>query len=60
MAEIPARLRNRLLVFGAVSVALGVYLALTVEVWLGLLVGVLSLSNQVFAWALAKRHRGQK
>ncbi|MFZ6002473.1 MAG: hypothetical protein ACOYXM_00935 [Actinomycetota bacterium] len=60
MADIPDRLRNRLLLIGVGSVAAGIYLAVTTELWIGLLVGAVCLSNPVFAWFFASRHERSK
>ena len=58
MADIPDRLRNRLVLIAVGSVVFGIYLAITTGLWIGLLVGAGCLSNPVLAWVFARRHQG--
>ena len=56
MADIPDRLRRRLLLIAVGSVIAGIYLAVTMELWIGLLAGAFCLSNPALAWVWARRH----
>ena len=55
MADIPDRLRNRLVLIAVGSVVAGIYLAVATEPWIGLLVGAVCLSQPVVAWLLVRR-----